>query len=307
MRNVLALLLLTAASLAADINHIANLPHSARKLYAAHPKSRSRITYWNRGFKKLSDNQILRTLEAILESNEEHRSNVWKFAGIGYNELFVRNWGKENRDEMDTLRSKLIARSKHCFSTHAYAIETAGLLIKNGGKRKLVHPYAFNELTKNIFIAWEESGLPLSFAEYLENHVEPEIVQEVQNTTLTYLTAKEREQFRVSYDKDGLKIGGKKPKDGWYMYVLGGKPLKLYAAKKQKGTLHHTCFLKGIPVPSAGEIEIYKGEIDCIYMRSGHYRPTVEDGMRLREFLQQPEYMGERAKDLEVIPHESEP
>ena len=302
-----AVLFFSSGTIAASSMHIPDVPKAARKLYSSFPKKKSKITYWNHGFKKLTDDQIIRTIKAILDSTEDQPSNVWKFVGIAFNELFVRGWGKENRDIMDEWRAQLSARSKHCFSTHAYAVETAGILIRTNGKRKVVHPYSFDELTKHIFWAWEDSPLRVSFEEYLENHVDPELVQEVQNRNITYLSSKERDNYRVSYDDEGLKIGGKKPKDGWYMYVLGGKPLSLFAAKKEKGKLHHTSFLKGIPVPSAGEIEVYKGEINCIYMRSGHYRPTVEDGERLRKFLEQPEYLGKKASKLEVIPHKSEP
>lgn len=302
-----AVLLFSSGTIAASAMHIPNLPKAAKKLYERYPKSRSKITHWNRGFKNLTDDQLIRTIKAIVESTEPQHHNVWKFVGIAFNELFVRGWSKDNRDLMETWRTQLTARSQHCFSTHAYAVETAGILIRTNGKRKVIHPYSFDELTKNIFWAWEDSPLKVSFEEYLENHVDPELVKEVQTRTITYLTSKERDKYRVTYDKEGLKIGGKKPKDGWYMYVLGGKPLSLFAAKKEKGKLHHTSFLKGIPVPSAGEIEVYKGEIDCIYMRSGHYRPTVEDGERLRKFLEQPEYLGKKAARLEVIPHQSEP
>jgi uncharacterized Zn-binding protein involved in type VI secretion len=50
----------------------------------------------------------------------------------------------------------------------------------------------------------------------------------------------------------------------------------LYAGDQKLYKFHHSSFLAGEPVAGAGEIEVYKGEIQYINRRSGHYQPTPE-------------------------------
>lgn len=50
----------------------------------------------------------------------------------------------------------------------------------------------------------------------------------------------------------------------------------LYVNKKVKGRFHHSCFLAGARVRSAGRIVIEDGVLKAISPTSGHYRPTVE-------------------------------
>ena len=59
----------------------------------------------------------------------------------------------------------------------------------------------------------------------------------------------------------------------------------VYASKVQSvGKFHHSSFLSGRPVASAGEITVENGVIREITRRSGHYQPTAK---QLNQFVSQ--------------------
>ena len=66
--------------------------------------------------------------------------------------------------------------------------------------------------------------------------------------------------------------------DGEYIFVLDQTNTNLYVAKKVKGYFHHSSFVAGAPVTCAGMLELRSGEIYDVYLFSGHYKPTKEDG-----------------------------
>jgi hypothetical protein len=50
---------------------------------------------------------------------------------------------------------------------------------------------------------------------------------------------------------------------------------QIFVSKFQKvGEFHHSSFLSGKPVASAGELKITNGVIEEISRKSGHYQPT---------------------------------
>ncbi|GAA4523817.1 WXG100-like domain-containing protein [Amycolatopsis samaneae] len=62
----------------------------------------------------------------------------------------------------------------------------------------------------------------------------------------------------------------------------------LYASNLQiRGRLHHSSFLGGSPVASAGEIAVKDGVPLAVSRKSGHYRPHEEHQQRLREMLEE--------------------
>jgi hypothetical protein len=59
---------------------------------------------------------------------------------------------------------------------------------------------------------------------------------------------------------------------------------KIIASKVHSiGKFHHSSFLSGQPVASAGEISVEQGVVREITRRSGHYKPTAE---QLNQFLE---------------------
>lgn len=52
---------------------------------------------------------------------------------------------------------------------------------------------------------------------------------------------------------------------------------QIFASKFQKfGEFHHSSFLSGNSVASAGELSVNKGIIEEVTRKSGHYKPTEE-------------------------------
>ena len=59
---------------------------------------------------------------------------------------------------------------------------------------------------------------------------------------------------------------------GWVMSPSG----QMYAGPHMCGGIHHSSFLAGAPVQSAGEIRANRGKIEFISAKSGHYMLTAE-------------------------------
>lgn len=115
----------------------------------------------------------------------------------------------------------------------------------------------------------------------------------VWGTKVKYLNAEERLEYQVQvdngkmYDSEGelfdtssasSAFGG----DGNAIFVMDESG-NIYASSLHAvGKFHHSSFLSGQPVASAGEIVVDKGVIKEITRRSGHYQPTEE---QLDQFL----------------------
>jgi hypothetical protein len=100
---------------------------------------------------------------------------------------------------------------------------------------------------------------------------------------VVYLDEDERTTYRVDvhgggfFDACGLPFhtGNFKTKvagPGWAMFVLS--PAKdFYSASHEVGKFHHSSFLGGTPVKSAGEWMVDKGRLLALTGKSGHYKP----------------------------------
>ena len=115
----------------------------------------------------------------------------------------------------------------------------------------------------------------------------------VWGTKVKYLNEAERQQYKLSvkdgrlfdssgnpFDTSGASSvfsGGK----GSAIYVMDGNG-NIFASKTQTvGKFHHSSFLAGEPVASAGEITVKDGYIKAITRRSGHYQPTEAQSNQL--------------------------
>ncbi len=100
---------------------------------------------------------------------------------------------------------------------------------------------------------------------------------------LEYLQKKDRISFQLQRWPDGrFHRGGRddphsSPADENEMYAIDNMEY-LYTANLPKtgGTFHHSSFLSGRPVLSAGEIKLDQGIIKHIDNGSGHYKPTTQ-------------------------------
>ena len=103
---------------------------------------------------------------------------------------------------------------------------------------------------------------------------------------MTYLSAQEREQYRL-FVKDGrlyhASDGSVVDTRGAHTLRAGGKSAifvmdeygNIYAAPEHvRGAFHHSSFLAGQPVAGAGEIKVVDGVVMEITDRSGHYQPA---------------------------------
>jgi hypothetical protein len=117
-----------------------------------------------------------------------------------------------------------------------------------------------------------------------------------------YLTARERSDFRV-FIKGGLLYRGNKLMDsrdnstvvsgkGWAIFVTNPSG-QLYAGSHSAGQFHHSSFLAGRPVMSAGELKVENGVIKVLTAKSGHYKPTLE------QFIAGVKELKQRGADLE--------
>ncbi len=258
---------------------------------------------WNREIKQLKDMRLVKIIKSLLKVNEPRESSSWAYAGLAVSELYIRNWGKRNLDKLGELREAILKTSTLCFTTGWYALETAGIAIDKK-KRKIIHPYALSDTAKAVVTQWEDSRTSKSFEEFLVSHAAKADLKHLKNHTVTYLSPKKLNKHLVSFENGQIKIGGKTPKDEWYIFVLENEPQRLFAGIKKIGALHHTSFVSGGPVSCAGEFKVEDGKIVSIPLRSGHYRPSEEHGIALHNFLAEEQNLGpEIMRELEVEPY----
>jgi len=114
------------------------------------------------------------------------------------------------------------------------------------------------------------------------------------STDVTYLNETEGpKRYEVEFDGSGLLVEsiGNQPYttklhrtefsgNGWAIFVVSPTG-KLYSASHILGKLHHSSFLGGRPVMAAGEVVSEDGVIKVLTAKSGHYRPSANDLLRL--------------------------
>ena len=81
---------------------------------------------------------------------------------------------------------------------------------------------------------------------------------------------------------------------GWAIYVVSPSG-NWYAGSHIVGEFHHSSFLSGKPVLSAGEMKVENGELKVITAKSGHYKPSKE------QFIAGLRDLGAKGMDLEKI------
>lgn len=288
---------------------VASTPKVVKKLYQSKISSKNPAKAWNREFKKIDDKKIVAMLEQMINAPENHEDVAWTFAGFALSELSIRKWGKKHPRTLEALKQAIAEHSKQCFISFNYTFEAAGIvdpLSKNQGKIKIVHPYAYSEVAKKIISEWESSKTHLSLEDYIASHVKKKDKHYLKQHKITYLSPKEHDQYRVTFEDNRVKIGEQTPSDGRYMFVLGGDTPTLMAGVKIKGEFHHSSFFAGAPVICAGQFEIEDGKIVSSRLKSGHYRPIAEHGEAFRQFLARPENLGPiEAANLVIKPHDN--
>jgi hypothetical protein len=77
------------------------------------------------------------------------------------------------------------------------------------------------------------------------------------------------------------KFSGK----GFAIFVMNGHG-DFYSESHKVGKFHHSSFLPGVPVASAGEISIRAGKVVKVTSKSGHYRPTSLEMVQVLQELE---------------------
>jgi len=119
-----------------------------------------------------------------------------------------------------------------------------------------------------------------------------------------YLTPKDLVKFEVKVvnnklvDVEGIPIDSGNTNNGKVMFVMDPDG-NIYSGEQRVMEFHHSSFLAGKDVASAGELMIFDGEILSHSRRSGHYKPTQEQH---QQFISQLKTNG---IDLSNIPEET--
>jgi len=278
---------------------VTHIPKSAQAIYQL-PTSK-----WSKKLKNLNDEELADIIESVLLKAKRQDTQDWEFACLSLSELHVRPYAKEHTKELLSFRVNLLAKSKLCLADHGYSAEVSGIketLLKAGGRKtKLIHPYPYSGTARKIVGQWNKSNSNKSLSEYIEEYLTENEKLSLLKSDIKYLTPEERDPFIATFLHHKLKIGGKEPKNGEYMYVLSADAQTLLIGKKRKGRFQHTSFFAGAPVACAGTLNIKNKKIVRITLESGHYKPTKVNGETLRSFLSDNSRLGKNsASKLEI-------
>ena len=114
------------------------------------------------------------------------------------------------------------------------------------------------------------------------------------STNVAYLNEGQGpKRYQVEFDSNGVLVEsiGDQPYmtqshetefsgKGWAIFVVSPTG-EMYSASHILGKLHHSSFLGGRPVMAAGEVVADDGVIKVLTAKSGHYRPSPEDLLRM--------------------------
>lgn len=141
---------------------------------------------------------------------------------------------------------------------------------------------------------WKRQQVKPSFWEWLDDEsVEVEGVPrtKLERETVLYCdTAAERQKFALSVQNglivhDASQQAVETGEEGWIFVLRDGV---LYGSQKETKKIprvHHTSFVGGECVQTAGMMVIVGGAIKTIYPHSGHYRPSEYEVLVLLRFL----------------------
>lgn len=245
--------------------------------------------------KKLPDQKLVSLLKLVQSNVDKNDMHVWSFAGTVFNELSMRLWSKLHKKQHEAFRQFIIQHSNLCISRREYALETAGMFDKKSNK--VFHPYPYNKMSKKLIKKWHHTSTDKSLDDYILSYMPKSEIKYLKNHSVKYLSPSEHKKYQVTFVKGQIKIGGKTPWDGTYIYALGFEKntAVLLAGFKEKGRLQHTSFFAGAPVLSVGEFTIENKKLVSLRSSSGHYHPELKHMQAMVDYLKQDDHLGERA------------
>jgi hypothetical protein len=273
---------------------------AVKKLLTSHQHSKSRDV--NVLLKKISDSKIVGIIKTLLKSSHANDSHAWEFAGIAFNELAIRVWGKKHRKSLESFRQAIMNHSDTCLSRRSYALETAGILDKKS--KKIFHPYPYSDVAEKVVEKWYRSSTDKSLQEYISAYMKKHVTS-LKRNSVKYLTPNSQQNFRVTFKNGQPRIGKARPKNGTYIFALGkdGNKNILLAGIKRKGSFQHSSFFAGAPVASVGKFTIKNKKITQVLLSSGHYHPKKEHGKALLKYLRHHDNLGSKAAYIKVVTH----
>lgn len=140
-----------------------------------------------------------------------------------------------------------------------------------------------------VFVPREEAKERLyPYQEVQPGLTRKEMLYAIKYKRVKYLNENQRKEKVIQITQDGLLVNHKgylyhtgtestmNSGPGWAIFVMD-KNDTLYAGSHIPGEFHHSSFLGGNFVSSAGEIAVSYGKIVAITCKSGHYRPSIKN------------------------------
>lgn len=158
--------------------------------------------------------------------------------------------------------------------------------------------------SRNPFEIWKTTTTDsLNYVEWLKERYIPDTLETERGQQLL-LRFSNRVQYLDKYQREEKKIhiengfffnslgekfhtGGMETNvagKGWAIYIRSTKN-EIYAYTHQQNVFHHSSFVSGAPVYSAGEIAVDNGRLIGITNKSGHYKPEISHCYNMMDYL----------------------
>lgn len=163
--------------------------------------------------------------------------------------------------------------------------------------------YATTE-ARSAFAEWKNNPTHKNFSDWLETEYLPAATSGL-NAMNAQIIAEHKVEYLDHDARDGYEIVARSGKlyaaegeefhtgnhstafsgKGWAIFVMSPEG-RVYAGSHVTGKFHHSSFLAGLPVVSAGELAVDRGTVRAVTAKSGHYQPTPEMFKRMLDWLE---------------------
>ncbi len=211
-------------------------------------------------------------------------------AGEGFHDFkngIMINDGKGNLDDRNDWLESISVKSGHHIAA-CYLITPYKEWIYNFQHDCTMNP-DFMSWLFDEFVPREEARERLYPFELVESgFTRRQMLDGIKNKRVKYLNKDQREQKKITVNNKGLLIDYRNQVyhtgtevtlnsgPGWAIFVMD-KNNTIYAGSHIPGEYHHSSFLGGNYVSSAGEIAVCNGRLVGITCKSGHYRPSLKN------------------------------
>ena len=155
---------------------------------------------------------------------------------------------------------------------------------------KLDAKHRLGSLLVEFYAIWKSSPSAVSFFDWLDEGKweaylsirKSPLEFQLAKKGVTYLTELGRESYRLEVRKgllyqNGSPFDTRTMKSAWggqgVAIFVQSRENRFYAGEYQYAQVHHSSFLAGDPVRSAGELIVWDGRLKAVSIESGHYKP----------------------------------